>query len=164
MALTREQYVTQSVEDYLRNQLFDVSGYPEDQIEIKDSFTGEVRDTPLEKNWVAAGFNFDDGGRQAETGSTLVRRIYTIEFFVFGMTATWGENLANAIREALENDLAIPIVDIGQQGRPPTGEALEVLNVRAQREAIPDPPAWQRFTWTVRLQVEDYYDARMRVA
>lgn len=161
MALTREQYVTQSVEDYLREQLFNVRGYPEDQVEIKDSFTGEPKDTPLTKNWVAAGFNFDDGGRQAELGSTLVKRMYTIEFFVFGLNATWGENLSNGIKYSLENDLAIPIVDIAVEGRPQTSEVLEVLSVAAQREPINDPPAWQRFTWTVRLKVEDYYDARL---
>jgi hypothetical protein len=161
MALTREQYVIQSVEDYLRRQLFDVRGFPEDKIEVKDSFTGENRETPLEKNWVAAGFNFDDGGRQAEVGSTLVRRIYTIEFFVFGLDATWAENLASGLRESLENDLMIPLVDIGEAGRPETGEALEVLNVQAQREPVPNPQPWQRFTWTVRLRVEDTYDARL---
>lgn len=161
MALTREQYVTQSVEDYLRHQLFDVRGFPTDQIEVKDSFTGEDRETPLTKNWVAAGFNFDDGGKPAEVGSTLVRRIYTIEFFIFGLTATWAENLANGIKQSLENDLMIPIVDIGQEGRPQTSEVLEVLSVAAQREPVPDPAKWQRFTWTVKLRVEDYYDARL---
>lgn len=161
MAVTREQYVTQSVEDYLREQLFNVRGYPQDQVAIKDSFTGEPIETPLSKNWVAAGFNFDDGGRQAELGSTLVKRVYTIEMFVFGTSATWGENLANAIANSLETDLAIPIVNIAIEGRPPKGEFLEVLSVAAQREAIPDPPEWQRFTWTVRLRVEDYYDARL---
>lgn len=161
MALTREQYVKQSVDDYLRHQLFTVRGYPTDQVEIKGSFQGDQVETPLTKNWVAAGFNFDDGGRQAELGSTLVKRVYTIELFCFGKNATWGENLANAIASSLETDLAIPVVDIAAEGRPPKGEFLEVLSVAAQREAIPDPPEWQRFTWTVKLRVEDYYDARL---
>lgn len=161
MALTREQYVTQSVEDYLRHQLFTVRGYPESQVAIKDSFVGEPIETPLTKNWVAAGYNFDDGGRQAEMGSTLVRRIYTIEFFSFGLTATWGENLASAIRSSLENDLAIPIVDIADSARPATGEVLEVMSVAANREIIKDPAEWEKHVWVVRLKVIDYYDSRL---
>jgi hypothetical protein len=161
MAVTREQYVMQSVQDYLDRQLFDVRGYPHEQVQIKDAFTDEPIETPLTKNWVAQGFNFDDGGRQAELGSTLVKRQYNIEFFVFGTSFTWGENLANAISNSLENDLNIPVVDIAAEGRPELGEFLEVLSVRSQREAIPNPPQWQKFTWTVMLKVEDFYDSRL---
>lgn len=161
MAVTREQYVMQSVQDYLDKQLFDVRGYPRDQVQIKDAFTGDPIETPLTKNWVAMGFNFDDGGKQAELGSTLIQRRYSIEFFVFALTWTWGNNLSDAIQKSLENDLAIPVVDIAQQGRPEMGEFLEVINVRNNREAIPDPPQWQKYTWTVLLKVDDWYDAQM---
>jgi hypothetical protein len=161
MAVTREQYVMQSVQDYLDRQLFDVRGYPRDQVQIKDAFTSEPIETPLTKNWVAQGFSFDDGGKQAEMGSTLIKRQYSIELFVFGLSFTWGDNLSDAIQKSLENDMNIPIVDIAVADRPPNGEALEVINIRRQREAIQDPPEWQRFTWTVLLKVDDWYDARL---
>lgn len=161
MAVTREQFVMQSTEDYLREQLFVKRGYSEDKVSVKDSFSGDPVETPLTKNWIAAGYNFDDGGKQAEMGSTLVVRVYTIEFFVFGLDSTWGQNLANAVKFSLENDLAIPIVDITVAERPETDEVLEVLSVSAERQVIQDPADWQRNCWTVHLRAQDFYNARV---
>jgi hypothetical protein len=162
MALTREDYVVQSVQNYLKLRL-EERGYTEgDHYTLIDAFTGGEIESPLKKSHVASGFNFDDGGRQAELGSSLVTRVYTIEFFVFGVTATWGRNLAQAIKFALERDGIIPLVDIAQpHPHPATGEVLTLESVSAERQVIQDPADWQRYVWTVHLKVEDIYDARM---
>lgn len=158
MAIQREDKIEQSVQDYLSEQLFNVRGYPESQVEITDAWSGEPIETPLLKNIVAVGFNFDDGGKLAELGSTFVRRLYTIEFFIFAKSATWGRNLAAAVQGSLENDLIIPLKDIGEPGQPLI-DTLPVISVSSQRQVIPDPAPWQKFVWTVHLRVEDSYYA-----
>lgn len=165
MALTREDYVIQSVQDYLRTRL-DARGYKEnDQFKLLDAYTGGEIETPLNFNYIASGFNFDDGGRQAEMGSSLISRVYTIEFFIFGRTATWGRNLANAIKFSLEFDGIIPLLDITKaRPHPELGDVLVLESVSAERQIIPDPPDYQRYVWTVHLKVEDVYDARLAVA
>lgn len=160
MAITREDLVTQSVQDYLREQLFTVRGYPEDRIELLDSWHGEKLPTPLEKNYIATGYNFDDGGRAAEMGSDLTVRLYTIEFFVFGQTPTWGRNLANAVKFSLENDGLIPLLDIANAGKPVI-DHLPLISVSAERQVINDPAEWERHVWTVHLRVEDTYYATL---
>jgi len=161
MALTREDFVMQSVQDYLKEQLFTVRGNPEDKVQITDAWQGEKFETPLAKNVVASGYNFDDGGKAAEMGSDLMVRLYTVEFFIFGMSATWGRNLAQGIKFSLENDGIIPIVDITDAARPPTGEVLVLDSVTAAREPISDPPEWQRYLWITTARVEDTYHARV---
>lgn len=162
MALTREDFVIQSVQDYLRERL-EARGYrADDQFFLLDAYTGGEIASPLQKSYIASGFNFDDGGRQAELGSALVSRIYTIEFFVFGTTATWGRNLANAIKFSLEFDGIIPLLDITRpRPHPETGEVLTLDSVSAERQVIQDPAEYQRYVWTVHLKVEDIYDARL---
>lgn len=160
MAITREDLVTQSVQDYLREQLFDVRGYPEDKIELMDAFQGEAIETPMRKNYIATGYNFDDGGSQAELGSSLTDRLYTIEFFVFGMTSTWGRNLANAVKFSLENDKLIPLLDISQPWKPQI-DVLPLVSVSAERQIVRDPSEWERNIWTVHLRVTDTYYANL---
>jgi hypothetical protein len=90
--ITREQMVMQSVTTYVRAALFDDRGYPEDQIDLLDAFPHEQIQAgqPSEKTAIAVGFNFDDQGTPLELGSSLKRRIYTIELFVFGVHARVG--------------------------------------------------------------------------
>lgn len=160
MALTREDFVVQSVEEYLKARLLARGYKKDDQFVLLDSWTGEAI-TPFDKNHIAAGYDFDDGGRAAELGSSLVRRIYTIEFIVLGITPTWGRNLAQGIKFSLEFDGMIPIADITQpHPHPLTQEILTVESVSAQRVPVKDPADWERNAWTVSLKVEDVYDAR----
>lgn len=162
MAVTREDYVVQSVEEYLKTRLAERGYKKDDQFILLDTYTGGSLPSPLSKTHIAAGFDFDDGGQAAELGSSLIKRLYTIEFIVFGITATWGRNLAQAIKFSLEHDGAIPIVDIAQPApHPLTQEAIVVDSVSAQRVPVNDPADYERYVWTVSLKVEDVYDARM---
>lgn len=166
MAITREDYVEQSVQTYARRQLFDVKGYPEEQIEFLDSFDDNMFDgqDALNKNFVASGFDFDDDGRQAELGSDLIRRQYTFEFFVIGLSSVWGKNIAQAIKFAVEHDGLIPLLDIADAASAPdwpTIDQLVLVGVSANRVIVQDPAPWQRHIWVTRVRVEDEYHARL---
>lgn len=154
--VTREQLIEQSVQTYVREQLFDVRGYPEAQIEIMDAFPTDRFDGPLDKNYLAAGYGFDDQGTQAELGSDLTVRTYSIEWFVFATTQTWGRNLAHAIKFALETDKIIPLLDISQAAQPRVG-TLVVLGVTAEEVPVPDPEPAEENLWRTAVRVEDTY-------
>ena len=160
MSLTREDFVTESVQAYLREQLFKVHGYPEEQITIVESFDQKdfaAKPTPLDSNYVATGYNFDDQGKQAELGSPLKERTYTIEFFIIGLDATWAKSLAQAIKFSLEGDYnLIPLLDIADPSRPPM-DTLVVEGVSAERQPIADPAPWQEHVWLTTLRVADAY-------
>jgi hypothetical protein len=158
MAIQREDMVEQSVQEYLKEKLFNVQKYPESQVSILDAFTAEEFDGDLDKNYIAVGFNFDDGGTEAEVGSTLTRKLVTIEFFILGKTSTWGRNLKNALVSSFEQDKVVPLLNIGDPTKPVI-DRLPVLSVAGTREPIADPAPWQRFIWTVLLRLEDEYQA-----
>jgi hypothetical protein len=156
MALTREQYVTESVDAFLRANLTAAS-YTADNVEVAAEFPHtRFKDNPLDKTYVTAGFDFDDTGKPAEMGSNLKLRLYTIEFFVFGKTQTWGKNVAGAVKFSLERDGVIPLLDIADPARPQI-DALVVAGVSSQEEEANNPLPWQENVWTVRLRVEDTY-------
>lgn len=154
--IQRSQKVEQSVQDYLRGLIFGAQKYPESQVELLDAWDGDKFEGGLEKNYIAMGFNFDDGGKEGETGSNLVRKLITIEFFVVAKNATWGRNLSSAITTALESDRVVPLKDIGEPGEP-VFDALPVINVSSEHQPVADPKPWQRFIWTVHLRLEDEY-------
>lgn len=154
--IQRSQKVEQSVQDYVSGLIFGAQKYPPSQVEILDAWDGEKFEGGLEKNYIATGFNFDDGGKEGETGSNLVRKLVTIEFFVVATNATWGRNLSSAITTALESDRVVPLKDIGEPGAPVI-DALPVISVSAEHQPIANPAPWQRFIWTVHLRLEDEY-------
>lgn len=154
--IQRSQKVEQSVQDYIRGLIFGAQKYPESQVELLDGWDGEKFKGGLEKNYIAMGFNFDDGGKEGEVGSNLVRKVITIEFFVVATNATWGRNLSSAIATALESDRVVPLKDIGEPGDPVI-DALPVDSVSAEHQPIANPEPWQRFIWTVHLRLEDEY-------
>lgn len=157
--ISREDMVTQSVQTYARHQIFDVRGYSPTKVEFRESFNFQMTDA-FERNLIAFGFNFDDDGEQAEMGSSLKRRLYTIEFFIFGLTNTYARNLANVLKFALEGEGVIPLLDISQT--PPVEiDALVVEGVSAERQIVHDPEPWQEFVWTTHLRVEDTYFASL---
>lgn len=164
MALAREQIVEQSVKEFVRQQLFTVRGISEDRVEIIDSppeRKADAIETPLTKNYAALGFHFDEGGQQAELGSDLKRRVYVVEFIVFGMTSTWAANLANTIRDSAEVDNGrIPLLDFSAAGHPPMDYLTDAAAI-ARREAVPDPHPWEEFVWITTIQVTDEYFARL---
>lgn len=135
-------------------------GYPGTMYEFVEAFPGTM--TKLSRTLIAMGFSFDDGGEQGEIGSDLRHRVYTVEFFVFGLTNTQGRNFANVLKFALDNGSdgygGIALLDVSQV--PPVRiDTIIVRAVHAQRVPIQDPEPWQQFTWTTTVTVEDWYSA-----
>lgn len=159
--ISREDMIEQSVTDYLRAALFEgPNAYPADQVEFLESFDLKRLRAGLDRNIVTVGFNFDDPGEQAELGSDLMRKTYTFEFFVFGLTATYARNLANVAKFALDREGTIPLKDISVAGAPEI-DRLVVTGARAAREPIPDPEPWQEHVWSTTCTLEDEYRAAL---
>jgi hypothetical protein len=160
--ITREQMIMQSVTTYVRAALFDDRGYPEDQIDLLDAFPHEEIKSggEPEKNAIAVGFNFDDQGTPLELGSSLKRRIYTIEQFVFGTSPVWAENLAHAVKFAVDRDESIPLLDISDPALPEI-DTLEVLSASAEHQPVPRPRPWERHVWVTTIKVADDYFAAL---
>jgi hypothetical protein len=154
----RETLVEQSVQDYLREQMFTVRDYPPARVELKDAFHEEDFEGPLDKNYLALGFNFDDGGTPAELGSDLLFRQYVIEVWVIGISYQEGLNVACAVRDSLEAEGVIPLYDVAAAGRPLL-DYLIVDPVRLQRQPVPEPKPWEEFLWIVTAPVIDEYHA-----
>jgi hypothetical protein len=158
--VTREELVEQSVSDYLREQIFTVRGYPASRVELRDAFVEAQFDGPLDKNYLALGFNFDDGGTPAELGSDLIFRTYTIEVWVIGISSQEGRNLANAVRDSMEAEGRVPLKNVAVAGAPII-DYLIVDPVRAQRQPVPNPKPWQEFLYIVSVPVIDEYHSRL---
>lgn len=154
--ITREDLIEQSVIDFLKTQLYG-RGYPPTRVGFVDAFQEGTFDGPLDKNYVAVGFNFDDGGVPVEMGSDLVERVYTIEVWCVGTEPAAGRNLANAIRDIAEAE-QIPLKDYRQSGAPVV-EYMQVDPVRVQRQPVQDPKPWQENLWIVHVPVLDTYYA-----
>jgi hypothetical protein len=156
--IDRETVIERSIESYLRNQLYTVRGYPTDKVIMLDAYPTNTRMTqPLDANYVAIGWSTDDGGRQAELGSSLKRRLYTFDFYVFGVSRVWGKNLASVIRFSLESDNTINLLD-PSDGVTEIGW-VDVDYVSMQQAVTPNPRPWQENCWITRLRVEDYYSS-----
>lgn len=158
--ITREDLVEQSVQEYVKNKLFNERSYDQNLVEVLDAFPYDRFNGPLDKNYVAMGFNFDDDGRQAELGSDLKTRLYTLEFFVFGMTQVWGRNLANVIKFAADNEGVIPLLDLNDIDKPQI-DSLVVDGTRAERQPIQNPAPHERHVWITFVIVEDTYRAAL---
>lgn len=160
--IAREQLIEQSVQERLRTMLFGAEpigfAYNTTTVELLDAFDAK-RFEGGEKNYVAAGFDFDDGGKQAECGSSLVQRAHTIELWVVGRTPTWGKNLSAMVKAAVEADLRIPLLDVGVTNKPVI-DYLIVDEVQREHTPVADPKPWQENIWIVRLRVTDEYFAR----
>ena len=159
MAITREDQIEQSVYDHLQDRLV-VKGYPPEKVKLREAFpTLNERSSPLTVTTVAIGFNFDDGGRQAEVGSDLIQRVYTIEFWVFGVTPTYGRNVAHMIRAIFEEDYLVPLKDIGIAGAPVIDQLplLDERGVQVERQISSEPRSWDMNVWTTTTRFEDYY-------
>lgn len=159
--IDRESVIEASVIAYLRTQLFDVRGYPQDDtrrsVRILESYPDNERMLkPLDRNYIAVGWSADDGGRQAELGSSLKERKFTFDFYTFAISRVWGKNLASVIRYSLESDQVIDIID------PPTGNVIghvDVDFVASQQSVTSTPRPWEENAWVTRLRVIDYYSS-----
>jgi hypothetical protein len=154
--ITRQESVEQSVQDYVRDGLT-TRGFPMPQIELKDAFEQREFDGPLDKEYVAMGFNFDDGGQVLELGSNLRQYSHTIEIFVMATTPDRGSGLGYAIREILEGADRLPLKDVSQSGQPVIDQ-LYIDPVSVERQPIPDPDPWEENVWLLRVPVIDEYD------
>lgn len=172
--IPRETLVTQSVQDYVEAGLI-ARGYPlqrdlgaiaiaegatydaATRVVLMDSFPFGRFEGALDLNYVAAGFNFDDGGNQAELGSSLKNRQYTIEHFCFGKTATWAENLASAIVSVIDSDAVIPLKDIGGTGAVIDALIIEPGGAAARRVTVREPRPWEENISLVQVKVLDEY-------
>lgn len=155
--VTREELIEGSLIQYAREGLL-ARGFPQEDWKMLESYPYGIQ--KLEGvNLIAAGFSFDDGGRQAELGSNLKERQHTAEFFVFGLTNTWARNLANAIKFTLESDEngMVPLRDVTVQPDLPIIDYLYLDTVFSHRQPLPDPEPWQEFTWITTVKVTDFY-------
>lgn len=156
--VTREELIEGSLNYYVRAGLvargFGPAGT---KWKMEESYPYDTEKLTI--NIIAAGFAFDDGGRQAELGSNLKVRQHTAEFFVFGLTNTWARNLANAIKFTLEHDQngMVPLLDVTQPPTPPIIDYLYLDHVHSHKQPLPEPEPWQEFTWITVVQVTDYY-------
>jgi hypothetical protein len=157
--VTREQQVTQSVQDFVKAGLSD-AGY-DGVVKIRDAFpTMDERSSELLQTTISLGFKFDDGGRLIELGSDLTMRQYTIEFWVFGRTSPEAENVANVIRAIVERAGGlIPLKDIGAAGQPVIDQLMvdDSRAVTVTRQLASNPLNWDRFVFTTTVKVEDIY-------
>jgi len=159
MAITREDQIEQSVYDFLEGHLR-AKGYTEQKVKLREAFpTLNERSAPLTVTTIAVGFNFDDGGKQAEIGSDLIQRVYTIEFWVFGTTPTLGRNVAHMVRAIFEENYLVPLKDIGVSGQPVIDQLalLDERGVQVERQIASEPRAWDQNVWTTTTKFEDYY-------
>jgi hypothetical protein len=156
--IDRATIISHSTELYARNQLFVVRNYPTAKVEFLDSYPSPDRMTKaLTKNYIAVGYQTDDGGKQAELGSSLKVRKYTIDFYVFGITRVWAKNLASVLRFSLEADQVIDLID-PNDGTTVLGH-VDVDFVSAQEAVTRTPRPWEENAWITRLRVIDYYSS-----
>lgn len=158
--IDRESVIEHSVEAYLRSQLFTIRQYPASKVVMLDAYPDDARmSKPLDKNYIAIGWAADDGGKDAEIGTTAKRRKYTFDFYVFGISRVWAKNLASVIRYSLEADGVISLTD-------PVGGGnvgyVDIDFVSAQQAVTPNPRPWQENAWITRLRVEDSYYSSAR--
>lgn len=154
--ISREQKITQSVQDHVREAL-DAKGYA-GEYDFVDSWEDVPRE--LVRPTIASGFDFDDEGEAAELGSDLVRRLYTVQFLVFGPTETWAKNLASVIKFAIDADGVVPLRDIEQDGAPVI-DHLVVAGVSSEKQQVVNPEPWQAHIWSATARLEDEYSARL---
>lgn len=161
--VTREQLVEQSVQDFLRDQLLNGRHYPASQIEFMDAFVEDQVQGELTKSYIALGFNFDDGGTQAEIGSDLLTRVHMIEVWVIGQDPLRGRNLASAVQEIMDEQdpNRLPLVNVEDPARPVI-DYLLIDQVQNARQPVSNPKPWARALWIVTMQLRDEYHARWR--
>lgn len=160
MPIQRRTKAAQSATQFLRTYLYGPAGFAQGEVVMTEAFPGHGGKAPAQLNetYVATGYNSDDGGRQAETGSDLARYVWRLEWFVFGKTRTWAENVADQIAACFEPEGVVPVLDIGGDQQP-TGDLLVILKTNAQRVVVRDPRPWELNVYLVRTEAEDYFFA-----
>jgi hypothetical protein len=156
--IERRTKVTESCKEVVRQALF--GPYDHDQVTVQDALPGEDFAGKLESTIVAAGYNFDDGGRQGEAGSDLVRYIWTLEYMIVAPSGVWAKNVADTVASAFDIGDNVPLLAIGDT-RDPTGETVIVNYSQAQRVVVRAPRPWEQFIYMTRVKLEDYFYSSM---
>lgn len=160
--ISREDCIAQSVFQHVEEGLR-ARGYPEGRVEMLEAFPYTRTEAQLDRSLVAAGFDFDDDGAQAEMGSSLKVRLYTIQFVIFGPNNTEARNIANVVKfiiDGANDDGGIVLLDIAVV--PPVEmDRLLVEAVTADRQIIADPEPWQENVWITTAKIEDTYFASL---
>lgn len=155
--ISREDIIEQSVFDYVKDGLRN-GGYDENLVAVRDAFpTPNERSSTLAQTTVAIGFNFDDGGAQAELGSELIVYLHNVEFWTFGTTPKLGRNVAGVIRHILRSEGGVPLRDYGAAGIPVIDKLQLADRVVVQRQVNAAPLAWDMNVWTTMAKFEDYF-------
>lgn len=159
--ISREDNIDRSVMNFVRDQLTALGYFLPDQktgqprVQILDAYPSDDRMTqPLDRNYIAVSYTADDGGRPAELGTQLTRRLHTSDFAVFGVSRIWGRNLAQLIKASVEIQAQIPLV----LDQPGNQNYVTVEYASAQEMPVNSPRPWQINMWATRIRVEDYYN------
>jgi hypothetical protein len=160
--ISREDMIAQSLEARIRTGLFTDFNYPTDRVELIDAFDGaffeeKYGENGLDKTYVAAAYQFDNGGTPLELGSSLTQYLHTVDFFCFGHTPTWGRNVAHMVKAALLTETgSIPLYDWSVPTDPrPIIDYLPVEEVTTERIVVADASPWNEHAWTTRVRVLD---------
>lgn len=160
--LLREDLVYYSILRKLKEELPEF-GYvlaPEEKADllVREAWpTPEERTKELTINTLALSLAVDDGGRDAELGSTLTEYRHTIEGVVFGLELSFAFQVAQAVKHILrESDDAIPLLDFSQEGDP----QIDTLRIdKVQVKHLPNNAArpWDQYVYGVACVVTDTY-------
>lgn len=161
--ISREDLIAQSVQTHVRSELFGATyNYDTTKVEIVDGyedslFNEQYGSDALDKTYIAVAFQFDNGGRPLEVGSSLRQFLHTIDFLVFGKSPSWGRNVAYITKQILLTDSeTIPLLDYNVSTDPrPEIDRLVIDSCITERQQIFDPRPWQLHSWRTRLRVLD---------
>lgn len=129
-------------------------------IVVREAFpTPDERADELKATTLAFGFNVDDGGRQAELGTTLTEYVHTLTCWVFALEPRFGRKVAYAIQHVARANLdLIPLLDFNADAdNPPVIDAMNVLGVQVQHQGNQSVRPWDRYVWTATINARDVY-------
>lgn len=154
--ITREQKVAYSVASFVQALVEGAYDVP-DQVELHDSFPYEdiKGGEAIDKQHVAFGFQFDDGGRPGELGSNLTRRLHTFEVYVFATTGTWAENIATRAAQAIDGAKILPLID--PEADDAQIDTLVLEQVICARQPVRNPRPWEKHVWLTTAKVWDEF-------
>lgn len=159
--VTREDIVEWSVFNYIKTGLAALGVPSPSMVDYIESFNTNLFEKEIDKSYIAAGFHMNDGGHLFELGSNLRRKIYTFEYWIIGLNATQGRNLAHLVSQIVESNLIIPIQDITKTAPYPTLGALEAAEEpsKVERQVVGNPEPWQEHLYCAHVRVMDEYYA-----
>lgn len=157
--VSREDIVEWSVFTFIKNGLIQAEIPIPAQVDFKEAFNTNLFEGEIDKSWIAPGFHMGDGGKLFEMGSNLRRQEYTFEYWIIGLNATQGRNLAHIIKQLVDANLVIPILDITQPEPFPVIGALESAEEPStvKREIVGQPEPWQQHLYCAYVKVVDFY-------